>query len=92
MSYLFELLSQRKQFSNAFYAFKKNMDDNSSQLLGCARLLQLKKSHFFSQKDSLLALESFKEYEKLSSNEQLVLLPLYAKIHDNVSSLLDSLQ
>ncbi len=92
MSYLFELMSQRKKFSNAFYAFKQNMDDNSSRLLGCARLLQLDQAHFFSQEDSLLALDIFKEYKELSINYQLLLLQLYAKIHNNFSSLLVNLQ
>ncbi|MCK5817974.1 MAG: hypothetical protein KAH18_01730 [Psychromonas sp.] len=92
MSYLFELMSQRKQFSNGFCSFKQNMDDNSNRLLACARLLRADPDHFFSKKNPLLALDLFKVYEELSNNQQLLLLQVYAKIHNNFTSLLSNLQ
>lgn len=92
MIYLLELIHQREQFSDSFCSFKQNMDDNGNRLLACARLLGADPDHFFSKKDPLLALDLFEEYKDLSNNQQLLLLQVYAKIHNNFTSLLSNLQ
>lgn len=85
MDYMDELLAQRGQFINTFYAFKSNADESRARLIACARLLVKKQHSFFSNPEitnSLSVLSHTSEKEQ-SQSEYLLMLQLYAGVHQN---------
>ncbi|WP_028865912.1 hypothetical protein [Psychromonas aquimarina] len=91
MDYMNELLAQRAQFINTFYALKSNADDSRARLIACARLLAKKQHPFFSCSDIQTALSALQQDAEMSETQCLLMLQLYALIHQNPQAVVEHL-
>jgi hypothetical protein len=87
--YMDELLAQRAQFIDTFYAVKANADESRTRLIACARLLVKKEHPFFFCADFKAALDVLLLDTQMTKAQQLLMLQLYAVIHQNPQEIVD---
>lgn len=82
------LFAQREQFIHSFHAVNVNVEENTTRLLACARLLMKNQSPFFSCTNINQALIALVQSKELVKTDYMLKLQLYARVQGNAFEVL----